>query len=156
CGGADGLGDASRVAVSPDGENVYVASSTGNAVALFGRVSGGRLQRMGCIGNADGPGNTGAPGPTSCIGADGLGGAHGIAVSPDGENVYVASSTGNAVAIFGRVEGGGLQRIGCIGNTANPENTGAPGPASCGGADGLGGASAPSRSAPTAGTRTSP
>jgi DNA-binding beta-propeller fold protein YncE len=50
--------------------------------------------------------------PANCISEDGtggictdgvgLGGAVGVAVSPDGRNVYVASFAGNAVAVFAR------------------------------------------------------
>jgi DNA-binding beta-propeller fold protein YncE len=129
------------VAVSPDGQNVYVTSLRGNAVVVFDRVAGGALVPRGCIANNPrSAGNPGGGGPTSCNSADGLAGATGVTVSPDGKDVYVVSSTGNAVVAFRRAAGGGLQPIGCIGNRTGSGNTGKPGPESCDGTDGLAGA----------------
>jgi DNA-binding beta-propeller fold protein YncE len=102
CRGADGLGGASSVTVSPDGKNVYVASLFSNAVAAFARNSAGGLIPVGCIGNSTGSGNTGDPGPRGCADSDGLGNAYAIAVSRDGKNVYLASEASNAVVTFAR------------------------------------------------------
>lgn len=99
-GGVDGLDGAVSLALSPDGRHVYVAASSGNTVAVFARdaQSGGidfvELER-------DGVG-----------GVNGLEGARSVAVSPDGQHVYVASYGDNAVAVFARdAESGGLDFV---------------------------------------------
>jgi 6-phosphogluconolactonase (cycloisomerase 2 family) len=90
--GVDGLNRATDVAVSPDGRNVYATGETDNAVAVFERdPSNGRLdilevQREGSLG------------------VHGLRGAKAVAVSPNGEAVYVAASASfnGALAVFRR------------------------------------------------------
>jgi DNA-binding beta-propeller fold protein YncE len=128
CTGADGLNGVAAIAVSLDGNNVYVASRVSSAVVVFARNSAtGALTPAGCIGNS-------GTGPPSCIGADGLAGAAAIAVSPDGHNVYVAAHDSGAVVVFARNPAtGALTSAGCIGDTVN-------GPPSCNSADGLFGA----------------
>jgi DNA-binding beta-propeller fold protein YncE len=126
CIGSEGLEGAESIAVSPDGANVYVASGASNAVVQFERVTGGGLKPLGCVGNIGGK----QLGPPSCIGSEGLEGADSIAVSPDGQNVYVVSEASKAVVLFERVAGGGLKPMGCVGNTGT-------GPPSCIGSDGL-------------------
>ena len=98
---ADGvaLDAAEDVTVSPDGKNVYVASFVSDAVAVFARD-----RRTGVL--------TQLTGTDACISETGTDGActDGVAlddaicvsVSPDGKNVYVASSSSNAVAVFAR------------------------------------------------------
>jgi DNA-binding beta-propeller fold protein YncE len=93
------LEDVSAVAVSPDGKNVYFASTRSDAVAIFDRdpATGALAQKLflsGCV-SEDGTGG-------SCQDGRGLDGARGIAVSPDGRNVYVGSDLSDAVAIFDR------------------------------------------------------
>ncbi|MEA2332011.1 MAG: hypothetical protein QOH58_2149 [Thermoleophilaceae bacterium] len=86
------------VAVSPDGANVYVGAFTGNAVAVFARnASTGALTQpadtTGCIVNT----------PTDgCTTGLALAAPEGLAISADGDNVYVATAVSNALAVFTR------------------------------------------------------
>jgi len=89
-GGVEGLAGARGLAVSADGKNVYVASETDNAVAVFDRSPATGLL---FFAEAEKQGTGGV---------DGLAGAAAVAVSPDGAHVYVASAGDNAIAIFGR------------------------------------------------------
>jgi DNA-binding beta-propeller fold protein YncE len=109
------------VVVSRDGKNVYVASFTSNAVAVFSRD-----RRTGAL--------TQLAGPAGCISNDGSGGsctvgkalleATSVAVSENGKSVYVASSGSNAVAAFARTTGtGALTQLagldGCVSDNGN-------------------------------------
>ena len=98
CADGHGLSDPTSVAVSPDGKSVYVASVTSSAVARLNRntTTGAITQPAGTAGCVS---ETGA-GP--CADGHGLDGAFGVAVSPDGKSVYVASIYGSAVARFNR------------------------------------------------------
>ncbi len=86
------------LAVSPDGKNVYVGAFAGNALAVFSRSpSSGALTQpadtTGCIVNA----------PTNgCATGLALASPEGMAISDDGDNVYVASAVSNAVGVFTR------------------------------------------------------
>jgi DNA-binding beta-propeller fold protein YncE len=89
------------VAISPEGSNVYVSSSSANAEAAFSRnPSTGALTQLGepneCVtSNASGC-------ATGFNNAVGLEGARRVAVSPDGTNVYLAAQGGNAIAVLAR------------------------------------------------------
>ncbi len=88
--GIDGLDSARGAAVSPDGAHVYVAALVDSSLAAFSRDGfTGELTPVEV--EFDGVG-----------GVDGLAGAHAVAVSPDGEHVYVASRSDDAVAVFER------------------------------------------------------
>ncbi len=99
CQDGEALGGAFAVAVSPDGASVYVASQTSDAIAIFDRntFTGALTQKAGTAGcvSEDGTGS-------ACQDGVALDSATGVAVSPDGASVYVASETSNAVAIFDR------------------------------------------------------
>ena len=82
----DGLDGARSVAVSPDGDSVYVASGPDDAlVALLARSAVGAPHAR----RAASTTTTAAP-DTCAQTADGLDGARAVVVSPDGESVYVA------------------------------------------------------------------
>lgn len=86
------------VAISPDGRNVYVASSRSNAIAVFKRnAHNGRLTQgtgvAGCIAEK---------GSGGCASGIGLEGPNSVAVSPDGRNVYATSLNSNAIDVFAR------------------------------------------------------
>lgn len=94
------------IAVSPDGRNLYVASSKGNAIAVFRRTPGnGALVQLpgaaGCIAIKAAEG---------CALAIGIGGVNSIAVSPDGRNVYATARGSDAVTAFHRAPATGALR----------------------------------------------
>jgi DNA-binding beta-propeller fold protein YncE len=98
CATAIGLDGPNSVAVSPDGRNVYATSRASNSIAVFQRnKKSGALTQLpasaGCI--------AGVPIPVCAVGRA-LVGPDVVVVSPKGENVYVGSFFGNAVAVFDR------------------------------------------------------
>ena len=110
CAAARGLPDAQRVTVSRDGRNVYVLSRDPASVAIFKRKAGGTLSQL--------AGPRGCIGPKGCRKAVGLVGGSGLAVAPNGRNVYVTTDYSDALLSFSRGSGGALTqlpgRAGCI------------------------------------------
>ncbi len=98
--------------MSPDGKQLYVAASGGNAIGVFNRDSGtGGLTFAGCVGLT-------TAGP--CTGIDNdkaLEQPEGLAMSPDGKQLYVAASGGNAIGVFNRnTSTGEIVYAGCVGS----------------------------------------
>ncbi len=86
----DGLLDPLGMALSPAGNNLYVAGSADSAVGIFRRNSAtGALTFRAAVRNGEN-------------GVSGLGGAAGVAVSPDGRSVYVAAPNDNSLVVFTR------------------------------------------------------
>jgi DNA-binding beta-propeller fold protein YncE len=86
------------IALSPDGKNVYVASSRSDAIAIFVRNP-----RTGALRQPPGTGGCIAvKGANGCATALGLDGPNSVAVSRDGRNVYATSRASNTVSVFGR------------------------------------------------------
>ncbi len=86
------------IGISPDGRNVYVASSGSDAIAIFDRnkTTGVLTQpsgKGGCIASGGGGG---------CARAAGLDGANSVAISADGRNVYATARDSSAVTAFAR------------------------------------------------------
>jgi 6-phosphogluconolactonase (cycloisomerase 2 family) len=102
-GGVDGLDGARGVVVSPDGKHVYSVADGDDAVAAFARDPVlGTLTFVERETNGVG-------------GVTGLDGAEDIAISPDGEHLYVASPATSAVAVFARDAGSGaLDFVGAV------------------------------------------
>ena len=110
------------IAVSPDGKQVYVASSGSDAIAIFTRNSkSGTLAQAkktdGCIA---------AKGAAGCAAAIGLDEPNSVAISPDGRNVYATSRAGNSVTSYVRnPKTGALRQLpqplaGCISGAPIP------------------------------------
>src|SRR5208282_456403 len=110
------------VAVSPDGLNVYVvagvvgptvASSFGALAILKREPATGAISEVGCWSSDGTNGVDGASGV--CTPTPSLLGADGVAVSPNGLSVFVASSYSGAVVAFARnPSDGSLTRLGCV------------------------------------------
>ncbi len=122
CASGHGLINAAAVAASPDQRNVYVASSQqdaavgSNAVLTFTRdTATGALTQAGCISDDGGDGRAGSDG--LCTDGDVLAGANAIAISPDGQNVYVTAAAQSGIAVFARdPETGALTQSSCVKN----------------------------------------
>jgi DNA-binding beta-propeller fold protein YncE len=86
------------IALSPDGKNVYVASSGSDAVAVFKRN-----RRTGALRQPKGAaGCVAARGANGCGTAVGLDGPNSLAVSPDGRTVYATARASNSISAFRR------------------------------------------------------
>jgi 6-phosphogluconolactonase (cycloisomerase 2 family) len=86
----DSMNGARVVVVSPDGSNVYVAADPSDALAVFARdPDTGKLTFVESKKNLT-------------DGVEGLHTPYGMALSPDGSNLYVASFGDDAVAVFAR------------------------------------------------------
>ncbi len=99
-----GLVGSTAIALSPEGNNAYVASSTWNSLSVIDRnPTDGTLtpiqSQAGCF-------YSNSPTFTSvynlCTKVRQLAEAAAVAVSPDGKNVYVAAPSDSAVAVFDR------------------------------------------------------
>lgn len=102
---ADGrvLRSAVALAISPDGQSVYVTSFNGSGIAIFDRATDGTLTQKpgeaGCISQTGADGDGGM----TCANGRGLDGGVPVEVSPDGRSLYVgALFFGDAVAVFDR------------------------------------------------------
>ncbi len=105
CLDGDALKGAYDIALSPDSNNIYVAAGESGGIAIFTRdPATGKITQTGCV-----------RGVSTCVGARGLGGAAAVIVSPDGQNVYLASYGADAVVMFVRDPStGALKGLGCI------------------------------------------
>ena len=88
--GVDGLYSAEAVTISPSGNQIFVAGYSDDALAIFDRdtSSGDLTYRTAFFSGQNG--------------VDGLDGASSVALSPNGDQVFVASSTDHALAVFDR------------------------------------------------------
>jgi DNA-binding beta-propeller fold protein YncE len=124
CDQAPALQDVTDLAVAPDGAAVYTAGRSG-AVARFARdAATGTLQETACV-----LANAPAGGP--CRSASGIIGAAGVAVSPDGVDLYIAAGTSEAVTSFRRAADGSLSETSCVQRVGGDEEQRPPLEAGC-------------------------
>ena len=95
-----------RVVVSPDGKSVYVVANGSKAVAIFDRntASGALTQKSGvagCVSNDGTDGDEDNPVGGACQDGRSLESVSDIAISPDGQSVYVSARSAG-IAIFDR------------------------------------------------------
>ncbi len=105
------------LALAPGGADLYVADS-GYGVTHYRRSADGTLTSQSCVEDDDGVDEY-----PSCPNTDGLRSASGIAVSPDGEFVYVTAYLSNAVTVLDRNPADGkLTFVECWASaTSNPD-----------------------------------
>jgi len=94
---SDGLNSARFIAVY--GNHVYVTGGDDDAVAVFTRGSGGALVPASCV---EGTGGSSATCTDLASGVNVLDGAEGIAVSPNGAQVYVAAQNASRLVVLNR------------------------------------------------------
>ncbi len=117
-----GLDAPANVAVSPDGESIYVTAVGDDAITRFERnPETGALAYAGCTTGETESGPTGTnacaqiPSAAATGASSGLDSPANVAVSPDGESVYVTAFSDDAIAHFDRNPGtGALTYAGCI------------------------------------------
>lgn len=109
----DGLNGTQDVVVSPDGKNVYAIASGDDAITEFARSADGSLMPLPtateCIADAS-DSSSSCPNQTG----QGLVEPEAIAISPDGNSVYVAAEDSNfngAIAEFARNADGSLTEL---------------------------------------------
>lgn len=114
------LAGANAVAVSPDDDDVYVTSLFSNSVTSFSRASGGDLTQKegtgGCLIYLRSAG---------CSFGRALFAPEGLAVSPDGRNVYAAAFKTGAIVVMNRGRRAGSVRqkpgnAGCVARRSLP------------------------------------
>jgi DNA-binding beta-propeller fold protein YncE len=111
CETGKALHDARWLAASPDGNNLYLATEgdppafSGNAIGslvVLARAANGDLTQTGCF-SRDGTNGYAATPTGVCTAVRGMYEASGVVVSPDGNNVYVATSDGpGGIVTFAR------------------------------------------------------
>lgn len=107
CAPAIALQGSEDLAISPDGGNVYATSGPKNSLVELARNEAtGALAQLG--------GENGCVTTETILGCTtvaSVGLTRGVAISPDGENVYVGSAGENGVAAFARGAGGALEQL---------------------------------------------
>ena len=130
CTDVRGMTNVGRIAMSPDGKNLYVPSRGRSAIAVFSRntTTGALTQRPGALGCYTSNGTVATQDGCTLVGA-GLNGVGAVAVSPNGGHVY-AGGTAGAMAHFTRTASGDLAYVGAPaarpgvirGITVSPDN----------------------------------
>ncbi len=98
---AAGSNNPRSLALSPDGDYLYVVGAENELVTFSRDPSTGLLTWIGCL-------SAPSSNDSRCTAADGLEGPNGVAVSPDGTSVYVTSGDDSSIAWFTRDPASGL------------------------------------------------
>jgi DNA-binding beta-propeller fold protein YncE len=100
CPGGHGMGNPWDLAVAPDGKAVFVATSDPGGLAVFNRDSSNAAIAQATLGGKNGC--FVQDGSDGCIQGRSVADARGVAVSPDGRDVYLAAAGSGAIASFSR------------------------------------------------------
>jgi len=124
CASGDGLIGAEALQVSPDNKNLYVASGIGDSVAAFARNP--KTSQITQLAGVAGCYTNFKRSLGRCASGVELDGPEGIAISPDGNTVYVGSFYSNAIGVFDRDSFTGTitQRAGANGCIVNTPTSG--------------------------------
>jgi 6-phosphogluconolactonase (cycloisomerase 2 family) len=119
-----GMQGPQEMALSPDGRNAYVVTSSDDALVTFSRdPASGALTETACVSSK-------AALPAGCSAADGLKNPYGVTVSPDGTSVYATSGDDSAIAEFSRdTTTGALTQLPAPNDCISSDNTN---PGNCG------------------------
>jgi 6-phosphogluconolactonase (cycloisomerase 2 family) len=118
----NGMRDAATVAISPDGEFVYVGSGNDDAIVRFdANPTTGALTAIDCIEDV----NSGPDNCTVLATTDGFSSPGSMVMSPDGTDLYIGSFLDNSVMRFDRDTGSGaLTPQECIGDDISAPSCG--------------------------------
>jgi 6-phosphogluconolactonase (cycloisomerase 2 family) len=105
------LRGAESVVVSPDGHNVYVASYFASSITVFHRHRAGKLAQVECLAEYRQRGCSRMPHGFL------LDALNGLAISPDGRDLYAASDYG--LIVFARASDGSLSFESCVGSESD-------------------------------------
>lgn len=114
CTQAKGLSEPTALALSPDGRTLYAAAYSSNSISVFSRnKSTGTLKWVGCASEPYEDSETGKPENDGCGHLQPLPGPTGVAVSPDGNRLYVSLESGLTVIDRNQINGT-LALAGCL------------------------------------------
>jgi DNA-binding beta-propeller fold protein YncE len=108
------LGSVWDLLVAPDGKHVYFPTDSGQKVVVFDRQAGGLLTR-----HAGATGCISAAAATDCT-VGRVSNPTGVALSPDGTDLYVTSGTGRLTEQSVTADGGLAPRLDTAGCSASP------------------------------------
>lgn len=111
----------SALAVTPDGDSLYVASGSSSSISHFSIGAGGALAFVACASDS-GSGGACADVPGSVFVTPA-----GLAVSPDGSALYASASLSDTVTRFALAPAGGMTYSGCVSSVAAGTCTDLPG-----------------------------